>query len=71
MSLLHAARPPAPGGSPTAQHPPAAVRLAMLLLLVALLPLHVLAPFLHAHTEADPRAGMPVSYTHLTLPTKA
>lgn len=30
----------------------------MLLLLVALLPLHVLAPFLHAHTEADPRAGM-------------
>jgi hypothetical protein len=35
------------------------------LLLLALLPLHVLAPFLHAHTETDPRAGM---QTGLHLP---
>ena len=38
--------------------PPALARLGALLLLLALLPLHVLAPFLHAHTESDPRAAM-------------
>ena len=41
-----------------ARRPGGLARLGVLLLLLALLPLHVLAPFIHAHTEADARAGM-------------
>jgi hypothetical protein len=53
MSLRSASGEHSAGFGPTAL-----ARLGALLLLLALLPLHVLAPFLHAHTEADPRATM-------------